>query len=284
MGTTLRKIAAGIRRGAASVLLLAVLGGMAPVCAETGGKTSDIDNYTGQTQETLAAAALEKQKGNDEDLKDITIRQNGLIYGRGVSDEPSGAEPDYTGLVGYAAVANNGEADPETGGTDFPWTVPAYLLYSKRWYYTRPMQHKTGVLVIRQMLKETESGLYTGRLKIIRMDTGEICWMDVENFITVPYWFYPVRRAVKYGNTVGAYRQKGSRVPTDGNGKPAEVADDTNVLIPGYGVWGIRPPEGSGMIAGVIFEEQVTEKDGQEIRETVSRILLFPEEDLTMIY
>lgn len=284
MRTTLRRTQTGVRRGTAIFLLLAVLAGTAPACADTGGGYSNIDDITAQTQETLAAVALEKLKGKDEDLRDITIRQNGQIYGRGVSDEPSGAEPNYIGLVGYAAVANNSEADPETEGTGFLWEVPAYLLYSKRWYYTKSLQHKTGVLVVRQVLKEIGSGLYTGRLKVIRLDTGEICWMDVENFITVPYWFYPVRRAVKYGNTVAVYRRKGKRSPTDEDGKPVTVADDTDVLIPGYGVWDRRPPEGSRLFPGIIFEDRITEENGKVITETVSTVLLFPEEDLTMIY
>ena len=284
MRTTLRRTRTGVRRGTAIFLLLAILAGAVPSCADTGGGYSNIDDITAQTQETLAVVALEKQKDKDEDLRDITIRQNGQIYGRGVSDEPSGAEPNYIGLVGYAAAANNSEVNPETEGAGFPWEVPAYLLYSKRWYYTKPLQHKTGVLVVRQVLKETGSGLYTGRLKVIRLDTGEICWMDVENFITVPYWFYPVRRAVKYGSLVAAYRHKGKRSPTDEDGNPVTVADDTNVLIPGYGVWDRRPPEGSRMIPGMIFEEQVTEENGKETTEVVSTVLLFPEEDLTMIY
>ncbi len=283
MRMTLRKTSTGFRRGTALFLLLAVLAGAIPVYADTGGGYN-IDDITGQTQETLAAMMLKKRENQDEDLRDITIHQNGQIYGRGVSDEPSGAEPDYIGVVGYAAVGNNSGVSLETEGIGFPWTVPAYLLYSKRWYYTKPMQHKTGVLVVRQMLKEDGKGRYTGRLKIIRLDSGEICWMDVENFITVPYWFYPPRRAVKYGNTVAAYHRKGKRLPTDEDGNPVEVADDTDVLIPGNGVWDRRPPEGSKMIPGMIYEEQVTEKDGKEIREVISTVLLFPEEDLTMIY
>ena len=284
MRATLQKTWAGVRCGTALLILLAIFAGMVPARADTVGGYGRVEDATGQTQETLAAMALEKRTGTDEDLQDIRIRQDGQIYGRGVSDEPSGAEPDYIGLVGYAAMANDGSVSLETEGIGFPWAVPAYLLYSKRWYYTQPLQHKTGVLVVRQMLKEAGAGRYTGRLKIIRLDSGEICWMDVENFVTVPYWFYPARRAVKYGNTVAAYRCRGKRSPTDDDGKPVKVADDTDVLIPGNGVWDRRPPEGSRMIPGIVYEEKITEKDGKEIREVVSSVLLFPEEDLTMIY
>ena len=283
MRITRGETSAGIRRGAALLMLLAVLTGIMPVRAGAGGD-NEIDDITGETQETLAAAALEKRMGSDGDLEGVTIRQNGRIYGRGISDEPSGAEPDYIGLVGYAVAANNREINPETDGSVFPWTVPAYLLYSKRWYYTQPMQHKTGVLVIRQILKDTGGGQYTGRLKIIRLDSGEICWMDVENFITVPYWFYPPRRAVKYGSVVAAYRREGNRLPTDENGVPAEVANDTDVLIPGNGAWDMRTSDSSRMIPGIVREERVTEENGQETRTVVSTVLLFPEEDLTIIY
>lgn len=276
-----RRIRNGVRRGAALLLLLVLLGGMAP--AETAGGNS-IESMTGETQETLAAIAVARKKGTDEDLENITIRQNGQVYGRGISGEPSGAEPKYIGLVGYAAVANNRSISLETEGTGLPWTVPAYLVYSNRWYYTRALQHKTGVLVVNQVLSPEGGGVYTGRLKVIRLDTGEICWMDVENFVTVPYWFYPARRAVKYGNTVAVYRRRGDRRPTDEDGKAAGVPDGVNVLIPGSGVWDRKAPDGAKMIPGVIYEETITEKNGKEIREPVPRVLLFPEEDLTMIY
>lgn len=284
MRMTLRKNPAGFRRGTALFLLLAVLAGMLPACADTGGGNGTIDDITGQTQLTLAAAALEKNKETDADLQDITIRQNGQVYGRGISDEPSGAEPKYTGLVGYAVAANNASITFTKESAAFPWEVPGYLLYEKRWYYTKALQHKTSVLVVRQVLKEVGDGVYTGRLKVIRLDTGETCWMDVENFITVPYWFYPVRRAVRYGNTVAAYKRKGRRLPINETGRTVRVENDTNVLIPGNGVWDKRSPEGSRMIPGVIFTERMRVVNGKEFRETVANVLLFPEEDLTMIY
>ncbi len=268
------------RRGTALFLLLAAVISTAPACADS----RIIDENTGDALETLARAALEKMKGTEESLDRITVRRNGQICGRGIPDEPSGEEPNYIGLAGYAAAVNNSSFDLEADGTAYPWKLPAYLLFEKRWYYSRELQHKTGVLVVRQVLRPRDGGRYTGRLQVIRLDSGELCWMDVENFVTVPYWFYPARRAVRYGSMVAVYRRKGSRLPTDEGGNPAEVPDDTNVLVPGNGVWDRRPPEGGKMMPGVIYEETVTEKDGTEVRETVSRVLLFPEEDLTMIY
>ena len=99
-------------------------------------------------------------------------------------------------------------------------------------------------------------------------------------FFTVPD-FYDVdeEHYAKY-----VFSCPGNNVEVCVNGNPVEVADDTDVLIPGNGVWDRRPPEGSKMIPGMIYEEQVTEKDGKEIREVISTVLLFPEEDLTMIY
>ena len=298
------------RRGTAVILLLALLACAIPAGADTAPK-NDIDNMTGETQIILAEAALQKRRMTDDSLDDIHVHQNGQIFGRGISDEPSGAEPDYIGLVGYAAVANNTEVSLDADATGFPWTVPAYMLFEKRWYYTKSLQHKTGVLVVRQMLKDAGNGRYTGRLQVIRLNTMETCWMDVENFVTVPYWFYPPRRAVRYGSTVAAYRRQGNRIPTDEEGNPVEVAEDTGVMIPGYGVWDKRPPAGSQMIPGIIYEEKVSyvpmppektesEENGEEngeadsggdgevrmkeVREVITTVLLFPEEDLTMIY
>lgn len=311
MRLTRWKISIYFRRGTAVLLMLAAIACAIPVYADTVIRY-DIENITGETQITLAEAALRKRMETDKGLENIHIYQDGQIYGRGISDEPSGSEPDYIGLVGYAAVVNNEEFTPDPDGIGVPWTVPAYMLYEKRWYYTKSMQHKTGVLVIRQMLKEVAHGRYTGRLMVIRLNTNEVCWMDVENFVTVPYWFYPARRAVRYGNTVASYSRQGQRLPTDEDGNPVEVADDTDVLIPGFGVWDKRPPEGSRMIPGIIYEERTiirekrqkketageqtetgeTEeaeeaaesKEFEEYTETVMTVLLFPEEDLTMIY
>ena len=284
MRTMLRKTSAGFRRGTALLLMLAMLAAALPAAADTA-RENRIDEMTGETQETLAEVMLAKRAANDESLKNIQVRQNGLIIGRGISDEPSGAEPYYIGLVGYAAVANDESAGPGPDGISFQWSVPSYMVFEKRWYYTKSLQHKTGVLVLNQLLKETGKGRYTGRLRVIRLDSGEICWMDVENFVTVPYWFYPARRAMKYGNTVSAYRQKGKRMPTDSEGNPVEIGKDTPVLIPGNGVWDMKAPEGSQMIPGVVYEEQTgVSDDGTEHTEIISRVLLFPEEDLATIY
>ena len=284
MRTTLRKTSAGFRRGAALCLMLALLAASVPAAADTG-RESMIDELTGETQETLAEVMLAKRAEEDENLRGIRVHRNGLIIGRGISDEPSGAEPYYIGLVGYAAVANDESARPGAEGIDFQWTVPAYMLFEKRWYYTKSLQHKTGVLVLNQVLKETGKGRFTGRLRVIRLDSGEICWMDVENFVTVPYWFYPARRALKYGNSVAAYRQKGKRSPTNLSGKPVEIEKDTPVLIPGNGVWDVKAPEGSGMIPGILYEEKTSvAEDGTEHTETTSMIVMVPEEDLATIY
>ena len=301
MRTALKRPSYFLQRGMALLLMLVILAGCVPICAETAGGSA-IDELTGETQETLARAALQKWKQKDQDLEGIVIRQNGQIHGRGISDDPSGEEPDYVGLIGYAA-ARYEDIVPEKDGISLPWTVPAYLLFEKKWYYSMPMQHKTGVLVIKQVLKEKGSGRYTGRLKVIRLDTGETCWMNVENFITVPYWFYPARRSVRYGCTVAVYRRQGNRFPTDVDGNPAEVADDTDVMIPGNGPGEAKVPDGSRMIPGIICREKITvtetteaaegtaEETGEaevtkvtERREIISTVLLFPEEDLITIY
>lgn len=314
MRTSLQKSLAAFRRGAALFLVLAVLAAVVPAAAESV-KENTIDEYTGETQETLAHVMLEKRKATDgaEGLENIRVHRNGQIHGRGFSDEPSGAEPNYTGLVGYAVTANSDDIKPGDKGLDYPWKVPSYLVFEKRWYYTQPLQHKTSVLVLNQVLKEKSRGRYTGRLWVIRLDSGEICWMDVEDFITVPYWFYPAKRAVKYGSTVATYRKKGEAVPTNLEGNPIEVERGTSVLIPGNDVWDIRAPEGSRMIPGIVYtaittvvtttvlktgeepedagDAEATVNDGEgettkvtEKTEIISTIILFPEEDLTVIY
>ena len=304
MQITRRETGGSFRRMAALWLALALL---APAAVMTAGAEPEyvIEDITGEMQEVLARAALDKRTRQDEKLKNIRIRRNGQIHGRGKSDEPSGAEPDYTGLVGYAAVADSADLKPGPEYMAVPWSNPGYQLFSNHWYYSRTVQHKTSVLVIDQHLKAVGDGQYTGRLKVIRLDSNEICWIDVENFITVPYWFYPLKRANLYGSVLASYQNCGGRLPTDPDGNPVEVADNTNVLVPGAGVWDQRAPEGSRMIAGMICrtetrtpedktapetagtaetKETETGVTTREIPETYSVILYFPEEDLRIIY
>lgn len=281
---TIRKAEPGLSRfGMACCLTLALVLMLlitSPAAAEST-QDSRIDDMTGETQMILAQAAVAKLMVQDEELGRLTIQRNNLIRGRGRSDDPSGEEPDYVGLVGYAAMYENKERSMWSDNMEMPWQLPAYLRFDNRWYISRALLHKTPVVVVAQKMKAVAPGRYTGRLKIIRLDTSEIAWMDVENFITSPYWFYPIRRAVRYGTCIAVYRQTSGHRPVTAEGKGMSMKNETRVLIPASDSWEEDwdqiVPEYKRLIPGIVFT-----KSNREANTPV--VLFFHEEDLSLIY
>ncbi len=267
--------------GAVFCVMLAVLiliSGAVPAAAESAEDTL-IDDMTGRTQEDLARAAITKLAAEHGELNRITVWRNRLIRGRGKAEDQSGAEPDYAGLVGYAAAFGSEGLIPEAERLNMPWTVPAYTKTDDGWTADRPISHKTPVVVIAQELETTAPGQYTGKLQIIRLDINEITWMDVENFITSPYWFYPARRAVRYGSSIAVYRQAGGRNPVTEDGREVPLKDNTRILVPGPEIPGRErgTPENRQLIPGIAFG---VPDDGAD----TPAVLFFEEGDLTLIY
>ena len=258
---------------AMTLLLVAVM--ILPSAAETV-KDTQIQDVTGQTQEILARAATDKLHLEEKIGKRIPIHRNGQVRGRGLSDEPSGEEPGYFGLVGYAVVANDGSMSLGDESMVLPWTIPTYIRFDNHWYITKSIPHKTAVLVLGQSLKETSPGKYTGRIQVVRLDSNEICFIDVENFVTAPYWFYALRRSIRYGGSIAVYRNVTGHDPEDSNGRSYHLAEETRVLIPGAASWDQAVPMGSNVISGISFEKT---RDGM-----LPTVLYFQEEDLTLIY
>lgn len=260
---------------------LVLLAGPVPAAAESI-RDANIEDMTGETQMILAQAAIAKLIAQgEEELSGLKIRCDGRIRGRGRSDDPSGEEPYYIGLVGYAAVSENQEESIQAERMNLPWQVPAYLRSDDRWFISRLLPHKTPVVVIAQEMKETAPGQYTGRLKIIRLDSNEISWMDVENFIASPYWFYPIRRAVRYGSCIAVYRQASGHRPVTAEGKDVSMKNETRILIPARDAWEQNrdqaAPEYQQLIPGVAFRSS---DEGIP----VPTVLFFHEEDLSLIY
>ena len=263
-----------------TLVIILMLCSAVPAAAESV-QGNNIDDMTGETRMILAQAAVAKLTAQDEDLGKLALRQNNLIRGRGRSDDPSGEAPDYVGLVGYAVMYENKDRGMWQENMNLPWQLPAYLRFDNRWFISRSLLHKTPVVVVAQKLKESAPGQYTGRLKIIRLDTSEIAWMDVESFITSPYWFYPIRRAVRYGTCVAVYRQTSGHRPVTTEGKGMSMKNETRVLIPAMDSWEENwdqiVPEYKQLIPGIVFAK--TQKEAN-----TPVILFFREEDLSLIY
>lgn len=273
------------RKGGGSARRLAALGlaliGLASAFSGVGAAADTVPerriaDVTGETQELLATAAAAKLGLTGRNGEAIPVRRNGMIRGRGLSDERTGEEPEYFGMVGYAAVADNGSMSLAEDSMRLPWTVPSYLRIDNRWYISRPIPHKTAVLVIGQRLKEKSPGVYTGRLQVVRLDLNEICWMNAENFVTVPYWFYTTRRTLLHGSSIAVFRPGEGSLPVTADGTEYRVAEDTRILIPGNGAWGGEIPENGALIPGIIFR-----RTG---RKTKPLVLFFREKDLALVY
>ena len=267
-----------IRRRAAvcAVLVAVILAAAVSSAMAATDQENRIADVTGETQEILARAAVAKLKLEEKIGMQIPIHRNGLIRGRGLSDEPSGVEPRYMGLVGYVAVANDGSMNLGEESLILPWKIPTYTRFDDKWYITKSIAHKTAVLVLAQVLVESAPGRYTGRLQVVRLDCNEVCFIDVDNFITAPYWFYSPRRAIRYGSSIAVYRFVSGHLPLDSNGREYTLADETRVLIPGAASWDQSAPGGSNIIPAISFEQ--TEYG------MIPTVLFFQEEDLTLIY
>ena len=100
----------------------------------------------------------------------LTVRSDPSVPGRGEAD-PEGREPDYLGMIGFAALPK----DPKIGESAVfvkpAWKVPVYRISKngKTMVKGGSLAHKTPVLVTGQQLKENGKGGYTGWLEVLRL-------------------------------------------------------------------------------------------------------------------
>ena len=209
----------------------------------------------------------------------LTVRSDPSVPGRGEAN-PEGNEPDYSGLLGFAALPN----DPEIGRSSIfctpSWQIPVYRRSKDGNTMVKggSLAHKTPVLVIRQKLKEDGNGGYTGWLQIVRLDTREICYMKVSCFTTRPYWELPIADIPSFGYCLAIYRESPGTVPRDSTGKSRTVRDGTKALIPYSGAFPMQSPDPINLtVQGIVFT-------GDGSGTAVQEILYFREGDLTVLY
>ena len=127
-----------------AALLLTCIG----ACAETA-EGPDLDLINPDlilAQDTVDYLELTAPEGGR-----LTVRSDPSVPGRGEAD-PEGNEPDYSGVLGFAALPN----DPEIGSSSIfctpSWQVPVYRRSKdgKTMVKGGSLAHKTPVLVIRQ--------------------------------------------------------------------------------------------------------------------------------------
>ena len=159
------------------------------------------------------------------------------LEGRGRADD-GWDEPEYIGVIGYAVISatqahaiENNENFEDTG----IWVVPTYEKDKQLWNEISFIPHKTEVVVREQILHHEGHGFYSGYLLVETTNDKTKHYIDVDNFVTKPYWTYQtdLHEAAMIGDFVAQYKQVSDYYPVDSGGKKLEIPEGTIVLVTG---------------------------------------------------
>ena len=262
------------KRAAALLLALALAAGLFPAALADGPSAPapmDIDLIMAKN-----AIAGFNVKGPDGQLMEPYKAPEKL--GRGLPDE-QGVEPDYRGVVGYASLQSDWEVSKFNTFTQTPWQLPTYELKKDDWEVAGTIKHKTPVLVVDQKIREGKGHKYFGYLQAVRLDNHNMIWIDVTQFVTVPYWTFELRDAVKYGYCIAVYKNSTRNEPMDRKKHRGILPDGLQVLMcytasARY----FSPNRETNPLLGIVFK-------GKEKKDAYTRtFLFFNQEDLTLIY
>ena len=190
-------------------------------------------------------------------------------------------EPDYIGALGFAAVYDNQNMEKNANFGTTPWKVPVYQKDKQFWQETGSIDHKTEVVVIGQELELPKRSYSTSRcsgyLQVIRMDTGEACWLNVENFVTSAYWEKSLTGAMEKGYCIASFKQVSDYYPVTKGKEKTELEDGTLVLLPMKSKnYASSPDKTNNPIVGIVFKEWKYGFGGVNV--------FFNEADLTLVY
>ena len=270
-----------IRRAAGLILAAAML------CALTVSALGDDaaeelliavqEDITGKAEMTLAEQMIAKLDLRLDDGREITVRRDGRVLGRGKPDDREGSEPYYAGMVGYAVVANDESLMTDGEIASLPWTIPAWEPGDDGWRQTGTIAHKTAVLVLGQRLEKTSERQYDGYIHVQPLNGGPDCWIGVRSFATTPYWLYNPERSAKYGASMAVYQPQSGHLPVTAEGEGTEEpVSGSAVLIPGKDAWNPELADKNNTVPGITM----ISPDG----EGTSEELIFNEDDLALIY
>ena len=259
-----------IRAGALMLALLFLLPACLTARAEMGTGLSDVTLM-------LAQNAVDSFNLRDAEGKPLQPRTAPEAKGRGIPDA-AGEEPDYRGIIGYAALQTGWEVSRFNTFTTTPWILP---VYGEDWKEKRNemIRHKTPVLVVDQFIWEGKGHKYTGYLYVVRLDSMKEAWIDVSQFVTVPYWTLEATEAVKYGYCIAVYRDKSRYEPMDRKAHRGTVPDGTRVLLCYSNPPKFRSPDKEhNPLLGIVFRSK------KESESHFRTFLFFNPEDLNLIY
>ena len=235
-----------LRRLLTSVLLLCLL------AAGAGGETPLRED----PEMILAQAAASRLGLQTPDGDPLTVWSDPSVPGRGEAD-PEGKEPEYTGMVGFAAMPKDPDISFFSIFDKAYWTLPLYRKTEEGYRKEGTIPHKTRILVISQDLQADGNGNYRGYVEAVRLDTGELCALDVSCFETLPYWTLPIQEIPSYGYCIAVYRETPGEGPRYEDGHGCMLRDGTRVLIPYEGAVENRNPAPERLqVPGIIFREE----------------------------
>jgi len=193
----------------------------------------------------------------------------------------SKSEPDYIGALGYVAVYEDQNMEKNSDFGKTPWKVPVYQKDKQFWEEAGTIDHKTEVVVIGQELEMPKRSYSTSRcsgyLHIIRMDTDEGCWLNVENFVTTPYWERTLTGAMEKGYCIATFKQVSDYYPVTKGKEKTALDDGTLVLLPMKSKnYASSPDKTNNPIVGIVFKEWKYGFGGVNV--------FFNEADLTLTY
>ena len=257
-------------RAGALILALLLLSGWASALADPSEDMMDVTIL-------LAQNAADQLGLKGADGKPLKPRSALEMKGRGNPDTP-GVEPDYRGVVGHAALQTGWEVSRFNTFTTTPWILP---VYGPDWTeQTHDMiRHKTPVLVVDQFIREGKGHKFIGYLYVVRLDNMEEVWIDVTQFVTVPYWTLGVTEAARYGYAIAVYRDKSRWEPMDRKAHRGTVPDGTRVLLCYSNPPKFRSPDKEhNPVLGIVFRSK------KESESHFRTFLFFNADDLDLIY
>ena len=198
------------------------------------------------------------------------------LKGRGLIDF-TGHEPNYTDAIGYASVYTEAGLENNSVYTATPWTIPVYIRIDGELVPNGTIDHKTKIGIISQELTKQNGREYQGFLKFQDIETGQIGYINVKNFVTMPYWELDVSTAVNKGYCIAVFRQSSNYAPIYKNGKKATVKANSQVLLPARGTYYVSVMNRVDyQIVGIMFDTKNNE--------VVPQYVFFNKNDLQMIY
>ena len=130
-----------------------------------------------------------------------------------------------------------------------------------------------------QELEHEGYGAYSGYLLVKKVDSAEQFYINVNNFITKPYWTYnDIQSAAKIGYIVAEYKQTSDYYPVNQGNNKVDLDSGTRVLITGTtGTYGSRGPnKNTNSIETIIFKEWEYGYGGVSV--------FFNSQDLSIVY